>query len=43
MGVAEPVDGDAAGEIEIALAVGGDEPGALAALEGKVDTRIGRQ
>ena len=39
MRVAERVDRDAGGEIEIALAVGGDEPRALAALESEVDTR----
>ena len=43
MRVAERVDGDAGGEIEIALAVGGGEPGALAALEREVDAREGRQ
>jgi hypothetical protein len=43
MGVAERVDRDPRGEIEVALAVGRDEPGALAALEGKIDTRVGRQ
>ena len=43
MGVAERIDRDAGGEIEIALAVGRGEPNALAALEGEVDARIGRQ
>src|SRR5690348_5183178 len=42
MGVAERVDGDAGGEIEIAFAVRGDEPYAFAPLEGEVDTRKGR-
>src|ERR1700676_1210215 len=35
--MAERVDRDAGGEIEIALAVGGDQPGALAALETEID------
>ena len=39
MGVAERVDGDAAGEVEKASAVGGLEPGALAAREGERRTR----
>ena len=43
MGVAERVDRHARGEIEIALAVGRDQPSALAPLEGEVDARIGRQ
>ena len=43
MRVAERIDRDARGEIEIALAVGRDQPGALAPLEGEVDPRIGRQ
>ena len=43
MRMAEHVDGDAGGEIEIALAVGRDEPGALAPLEREVDARVGRQ
>ena len=43
MRVAEHVDGDAAHEVEIARAVGRDEPGALASLEGKVDPLVGGQ
>ena len=43
MRVAERIDRDAGGEIEIAVAVGRDQPDALAPLEGEVDTRIGRQ
>ena len=43
MGVAERVDRDAGGEIEVALAVGRDQPGALAPLESEVDARISRQ
>ena len=39
--VAERVDGDAAGEIEIALAVVGDQPAALAPLEGQGRPRKG--
>ena len=35
--MAERVDRDTAGEIEIALAVGADQPGALAALETELD------
>ena len=38
MGVAERVDGDAGGKIEIALAVGRDQPYAFAPLKGEVDT-----
>src|SRR5581483_9176292 len=41
MGMAQRVDGDAAGEIEVALARGGDEPRPLAALEHDVLARIG--
>ena len=37
------IHGNAGGKIEIALAVRGDKPRALAPLEGKVDARIGRQ
>src|SRR6516165_7103862 len=36
MGMTEGVDGNAARKIEIALATGGGQPGALAALEGEV-------
>ena len=43
MRVAERVDRDAGGEIEIALAIGRDQPNAFAPLEGEVDARIGRQ
>ena len=43
MGVAERVDRDAGGEIEIALAVGRDQPRALAALEREIDARVDRQ
>src|SRR5258708_4658316 len=38
MRMAERVDGDAGGEIEIPVAVGGHQPNALAPLEGEVDT-----
>ncbi len=37
MAMAERVDRDAGGEIEIALAIGRDQPGALAALEAEID------
>src|ERR1700704_2374812 len=37
MAMAERVDGDATGEIEIALAIGRYQPGALAALETEID------
>ena len=43
MGVPQRVDGDAAGKIEIALAVGRDQPSSFASLEGEVDAGIGRQ
>ena len=43
MRVAERIDGDAGGEIEIALAVSREQPSALAPLESEVDARIGRQ
>ncbi len=36
MGVAERVDRNAAGEIQIALAVGGEQPRALASLERQI-------
>jgi len=39
VGVTQRVDGDAGGEIQIALAVGRHEPNAFAPLEGEVDTR----
>ena len=35
--VTERVDRDAGGEVEIALAIGCDQPSALAALEGEID------
>ena len=37
MRVTERVHGDARGEVEIALAIGGGEPAALAALEAEID------
>ena len=43
MGVTQAIDGDATGEIEIAVAIGGIKPGAFAPLESEVDARIGRQ
>ena len=43
MCVAQSIDGDAGGEVEIALALSRDQPGALAPLESEVDARIGRQ
>ena len=43
MRMAERIDRDAGGEIEIALAVGRDQPNALAPLESEVDPRVGRQ
>ena len=42
MGMAERHDGDAGAEIEIALAVVGQQPGALAPLEGQIGARVGR-
>ena len=36
MGMAERIHGDARGEIEIAIAIGRDQPAALAALEAEV-------
>ena len=41
MAVAERIDGDAAGEIEIALAIGLDQPDTLAPLEREGSTRKG--
>ena len=41
--MAERVHGDAGGEIEVALAVGRDEPGAFAPLEAEVDACECRQ
>jgi hypothetical protein len=43
VGMPQRIDGDAGGEIEIPIAVGRNQPNALASLKGKVDTRIGRQ
>jgi hypothetical protein len=43
MRVAERVDRDAAGEIEIAIAVLRDQPGALTPLESEIDTGVSRQ
>ena len=43
MRMAKRVDRDARGEIEIALAIGRDQPRALAPLESEIDARIGRQ
>jgi hypothetical protein len=43
MRMPERIDGNARGEIEIAITVGGDEPSAFTSLEGKVGTGIGRQ
>src|SRR5580700_7426099 len=42
MRMAERVDGNAGGKVEIAVAIGGDEPNALAPLKGEVDTRESR-
>ncbi len=42
MRMPERIDGDAGGEIEIALAIGGDEPNAFAPLESEGNTRKGR-
>ena len=41
--VTERVDGNAGGKIEIALAIGGGEPGALAVIEREINSREGRQ
>ena len=43
MAMAERVNGDAGGEIEIAVAIGCGQPAALAPLESKVDPRENRQ
>ena len=43
MGVSQRVDGNAGGKIEIAVAVGRDQPCAFAPLESEVDACIGRQ
>ena len=42
VGMAERVDRDAGGEIEIAPPVGGEQIGALAALESDIGTGVGR-
>jgi hypothetical protein len=36
VGMAQRVDGNATGEIKVALAIGADQPGPLAALEGEI-------
>ena len=41
--MAERIDGDARGEVEIALARRGRQPSAFAPLEGEVDARESRQ
>ena len=43
VGMAEHIDRDAGGEVEVARAVGRRQPRAFAPLEGEVGTRIGRQ
>ena len=43
MGMAKSVDCHAGGKIEIALAIGREQPGAFAPLERKIDAGIGRQ
>ena len=43
MRMAERIDGDAGGEVEIALAVGGGEPRALPVIERKIDPRESRK
>jgi hypothetical protein len=43
MGVAERVDRHPRGEIEVALAIGGDQPRALTALEREIDACVDRQ
>jgi hypothetical protein len=43
MGMAKSVDCHAGGEIEVALAIGREQPWAFAPLEGKIDACIGRQ
>ena len=43
VGMAKCVDRHPGGEIEITLAARRYEPRALAALEGKIDARVGRQ
>jgi hypothetical protein len=41
MGVTQRVDGDAAGEIEVAFARSGDQPGAFSALEDYILAGVG--
>src|SRR5215468_9806437 len=41
--MAERVDGDAGAEVEVALAVGGNEPAALPSVERQVDTGKNRK
>jgi hypothetical protein len=43
MGVAERIHGDAGAKIEVAFALVGEEPHALASLEDEIGARIGRQ
>jgi hypothetical protein len=43
MRVAERVDGDAGGKIQVTVAVCRNQPSALTPLKGKVDARVGRQ
>jgi len=43
MGMAQRVDRHARRKIEVTLAVGRHQPRTLAALEGKIDARVGRQ
>ena len=42
VGVAERIDRDARGKVEVALAIRGDEPAAFPALEDEVLARVGR-
>ena len=41
--MSKSINGDAGGEIEVALAVSREQPSALAPLESEVDARISRQ
>ena len=41
--MSKSINGNAGGEIEIALTLGREQPSALAPLESEVDARIGRQ
>ena len=43
MGMAECIDRNASGKIQVAFAVGGRQPSALAPLESEIDPRISRQ